>query len=255
MIDIHNHILINVDDGPQSKEEAITLLKQASNEGVTDIIATPHHLTTRFNNDIHSVKNNINTLRELIKEAKININIYHGQEIRITDRIIEEIDTGSISGINDSQYLLIEFPSNDVPHYTQNLFYSLQNMGYIPIIAHPERNKVISQDLDVLFDLVNSGALAQLTSGSLTGQFGKKVTQNSIKMIENNLVHFIASDAHSTNERPFIMKALFDNKKLADYHGDLNEYLTNAKKLINNEKITKYRPIQDYKKKKWFGIF
>lgn len=60
-----------------------------------------------------------------------------------------------------------------VPHYTNRLFFELQSKGYVPIIAHPERNKEISQNLDVLFDLVNGGALSQLTSASLIGKHGK----------------------------------------------------------------------------------
>ena len=102
-----------------------------------------------------------------------------------------------------------------VPHYTNRLFFELQSKGYVPIIAHPERNKEISQNLDVLFDLVNGGALSQLTSASLVNMV--KITKISIQMIENNLVHFIASDAHHDTNRPFVLESLFNDKKLNKY--------------------------------------
>ena len=85
------------------------------------------------------------------------------------------ISIEKLTGINDSRYLLIEFPSNEVPHYTDQLFFELQSKGFVPIIAHPERNKAISQNLDILYDLINKGALSQVTTASLAGISGKKL--------------------------------------------------------------------------------
>ena len=150
MIDIHNHILYGVDDGPKSLEDAIELIRQAMSEGVTGIVATPHHLHPNFSNDINSTQEKLMVLDTALKHQDLNIDLYYGQEIRITDQILTDIEVGKITGINGSNYLLIEFPSNEVPVYTNKLFYEIQTMGYIPIIAHPERNKAIVQDLDVL---------------------------------------------------------------------------------------------------------
>ena len=104
----------------------------------------------------------------------MGITLLPGQEIRISDQILPQLRKGEAIGLNHSRYLLIEFPSRGVPHYTKRLFFELQSEGYIPIIAHPERNKEISQNLDVLYNLINQGALAQLTSSSLQGVQGKK---------------------------------------------------------------------------------
>ena len=200
MIDIHNHILIDVDDGPKTKEDAIALLKQANDEGVTEIIATPHHLSPTFDNAYENVQQKLNQLSELQETKDLGIKLYPGQEIRISDQVLPQLRKGEAIGLNHSRYLLIEFPSRGVPHYANRLFFELQSEGYIPIIAHPERNKEISQNLDVLYNLINQGALAQLTSSSLQGIQGKKIQKISIQMIENNLVHFIASDAHHESQ-------------------------------------------------------
>ncbi|MBO1222039.1 tyrosine-protein phosphatase [Staphylococcus nepalensis] len=255
MIDLHNHILMDIDDGPQSLNATIDLLKQAESEGITDIVATPHHLHPKFSNNIQLVKEKISELNENKDIQKLNINFYAGQEIRVTDRVIDDIDNGDIEGINNSNYLLLEFPSNEVPHYSKQLFYELQTMGYIPIIAHPERNKAIVQNLDLLFELINGGALSQLTASSLLGVFGSNVRRISFKIMENNLAHFIASDAHSATTRPFVIKQLFKERKLKAYYEELEDYLENGELIINNERVSKRMPTQDYKQKKWFGLF
>ena len=255
MIDIHNHILVDVDDGPKSIDEAIELLKQAKREGATDIVATPHHLHTRYSNDIENVKMKLNELKKNPEKIKLGFVLNIGQEIRVTDQIIDDLKNCKIEGINGSRYLLLEFPSNEVPHYSNQLFYELQTMGYIPIIAHPERNKAIVQNLDILFDLINGGALSQITTSSLLGEFGSNVRNLSLKMIDNNLAHFIASDAHNVPKRPFIMKQLFKERKLKTYYKELESYLENGKAVLENERISKQMPTQDYKQKKWFGLF
>lgn len=255
MIDIHNHILMDIDDGPQSINAMIDLLNQAKSEGINNIVVTPHHLHPKYNNNIQLVKEEIKALKQNKDVQKLNINFYAGQEIRITDRIIDDINNGDIEGINNSNYLLLEFPSSEVPHYTQRLFYELQTMGYIPIIAHPERNKAIVQNLDLLYELINGGALSQLTTSSLLGNFGSNVRRASLKIIDNNLAHFIASDAHSATTRPFVMTQLFKERKLKSYYEEFENYLENGKLLINNERISKQIPTQEYKQKKWFGLF
>ncbi|RIL39690.1 tyrosine-protein phosphatase [Staphylococcus equorum] len=254
MIDIHNHILVDVDDGPKNIEESIDLINQAHSEGVTDIVATPHHLHPRYDNNIQAVKEKLEELRnnEVIKQ--FGINLYPGQEIRVTDQIIDDIHNGKIEGINNSKYLLVEFPSNEVPHYSHKLFYELQTMGYVPIIAHPERNKVIAENLDILFDLVNGGALSQITSSSLLGDFGRKVKKISLQMIDNNLTHFVASDAHNSDVRPFVMDNLCNERNLKTYYEDLERFIENGKAVIKDERISKHQPTQEYKQKKWFGL-
>ncbi|WP_416222493.1 tyrosine-protein phosphatase [Staphylococcus aureus] len=247
MIDIHNHILPNIDDGPTNETEMLDLLKQATTQGVTEIIVTSHHLHPRYTTPIEKVKSCLNHIESLEEVQALNLKFYYGQEIRITDQILNDIDRKVITGINDSRYLLIEFPSNEVPHYTDQLFFELQSKGFVPIIAHPERNKAISQNLDILYDLINKGALSQVTTASLAGISGKKIRKLAIQMIENNLTHFIGSDAHNTEIRPFLMKDLFNDKKLRDYYEDMNGFISNAKLVVDDKKIPKRMPQQDYK--------
>lgn len=255
MIDIHNHILIDIDDGSKSKEETIALLKQAKNEGITDIIATPHHLSPQFDNFYEEVKPKLDEVLNIDELNEIGINIYPGQEIRISDQILPQIENNQIIGLNHSKYLLIELPSGHVPHYTGHLFFELQSRGYVPIIAHPERNKEISSNLDVLYDLINAGALSQLTTASLIGKQGKKIQKICLDMIENNLTHFVASDAHHVEKRPFIMDSLFKERKLKKYYEDIHILINNAQFILDNKDLPKKQPTQEYTQKKFFNLF
>ncbi|MBK1407222.1 tyrosine-protein phosphatase [Staphylococcus hominis] len=253
MIDIHNHVLVGVDDGPQSLDEAIALLKQASTQGIKGIVVTPHHLHPSYNNTFEMVLKGIDELNHIEEIAQLDLQIYPGQEIRITDKIFEEIEQQRIYGINKSRYLLIELPSNEVPHYTKKLLYEIQIKGFIPIIAHPERNKAIAQNINLLYELINHGALSQLTSSSLTGELGKNLQKLSIQMLEHNLVHFIASDAHHSEIRPFSLDALFNIPKLKKIETDIRMLLDNNEAMVKDKSVLKGRPIE-FKKNKFFGL-
>ncbi|HCN61644.1 MULTISPECIES: tyrosine-protein phosphatase [Mammaliicoccus] len=254
MIDIHNHLLVGMDDGPQTLEETIDLLTQAKEQGITGIVVTPHHLHPRYNNIFSDVDNAIKDLTSNQQIKDFNIQLYPGQEIRITDKVLEDIDQHQIQGINHSKYLLIELPSNSMPHYTKNLLYEIQTKGFIPVIAHPERNKAIAQDINLLYELTNNGALSQVTASSLTGELGKNLQKLSIQMIEHNLIHFVASDAHHSKNRPFGLGELFNTSKLKNMEPTIKGLLNNNEAMIQNKDVVKERPIE-FKKSKFFGLF
>ncbi|CAD2071604.1 tyrosine-protein phosphatase [Phocicoccus pinnipedialis] len=255
MIDLHNHILIGVDDGPETFEESLALLKQARDEGITHIVATPHHLHPNWDTPTSVVRKKVDELMEYPEVKALGIEILLGQEIRLKDHLFEGLEQGTAIGLNKSNYVLIELPSSHVPSSTKQIIFELQRKSYIPIIAHPERNKAIANDLSILYELVNAGALAQLTSTTLNGDMGKKTQKLSIQMIEHNLVHFVASDAHHSETRPFIMKSLFTNKNLKNIQDEIKRLLNNAEVIVNNDKLNKNRPEEPRVKKRFFGLF
>ncbi len=254
MIDMHNHIIPNVDDGPQDKQEMIALLKQAADQNIKGVVATPHHLHYKYNNDFDTIQKLVDEINNSEEIKSLGVTIYPGQEVRITDEILNHLDNGKIKGINNTKYLLIELPSNRVPAFTQSIIYEIQTRGYIPIIAHPERNKEISQNINILYGLVSIGALSQVTASSLTGKFGKNIQKLSFQMIENNLVHFIASDAHNSQNRPFDLKEIITNKKFKKHSKTLEKLFQNSELMINDHLIKAKRPIE-FKKKKFLSIF
>src|SRR5699024_8246947 len=167
MIDIHNHLLISVDDGPQDKEEALALIKQAIDNGITDIIVTPHQYSGDFTNPKRKIMGKMEELNTFIKENDLNINIYPGKEIRINGELVQELDSDINIPLNGSQYVLIEFSFTELANYTEKLFFDLQMKGYIPLIAHPERCRPLMKEPERLYDLIEKGAIGQVTAMSV----------------------------------------------------------------------------------------
>jgi protein-tyrosine phosphatase len=256
MIDMHCHIVPGIDDGPKTLAESLELARQAEAEGITTIMATPHHKHPSFENEGLSVLRRVEQLNQAIQEASINLKVIPSQEIRIHGEMIENIMSGDVLSMTpDSSYLLVEFPTNSIPHYTTRLFYDLQLKGYTPIIAHPERNKVFAEDPDVLYELVTNGVLTQVTTSSLTGHLGKKVKKFTEQLIEANLTHFIASDAHNLVERPFRFREAYS--VLEDTIGmeTVYQYKENAELLLSNRHVQVLPPEPVKKRKKLFSFF
>jgi len=203
MVDLHCHLLPLVDDGPASVEQALSLAEQAANEGITRIIATPHLFHPQFETTDVDVRLTVAELNVLLKQRNIPITVYPGHEVRLTGELIEEVKTGVALSLADSRYLLVEFPSTGIPSYARQVFAELISDGYIPVIAHPEKNKAIIQNPTLLFDLVSNGAISQVTCASLIGKYGKDVQRFAVALLENGLSHLVASDAHHLEKRPF----------------------------------------------------
>jgi protein-tyrosine phosphatase len=254
MIDIHCHILPGIDDGAQSLSDSLAMAKQAVEQGIHTIVATPHHKNSRYENPQQFIIDRVKQLNEIIHLEKIDLKIIAGQEVRIYGEMIQGYEMGEILPVNHSPYLLVEFPSNHVPRYTEKLFYELQMKGLVPVIVHPERNQEIIERPDILYTLVKKGALTQVTAASVNGDFGKKIKNLSLQLIDANLTHFIASDAHNITSRGFKMRNAFGviEKK---YGMDLvYMFEENAALLIEGKHVYKEDPEQ-IKRKKLFKLF
>ncbi|UPO87344.1 CpsB/CapC family capsule biosynthesis tyrosine phosphatase [Niallia sp. Man26] len=255
MIDIHCHILPGIDDGAKTIEDSLEMAKVAVDEGIKTIIATPHHKNNQFNNRKEDILQHVEYLNKVYKQNSVPITILPGQEVRIFGEVLEEYKKGEILTLNHTKYLFIEFPSSSVPRYAERLLYDILTQGIIPVIVHPERNKELQEKTDILYKLVQNGALTQVTGASVCGYFGKRIKEFSEQLIEANLTHFIASDAHNTTTRTFKMSQAYDEieKKFGlDY---VYLFLDNAELLIEDKNINKIMPQPFRKKKKFLGIF
>lgn len=237
MIDIHNHLLVNVDDGPGSTVEAVDLLKQAAGQGITDVIVTPHYDEHRFMTPAEMVLEKISHLRDVIKHEQLDIKIHPGHEVRMSPELIEDLKQRHILTLNESRYLLIELSNADLPNYLENVMFDLQMEGYIPIIAHPERYLSFIEKKELLYRLVKKGMLIQITAGTVCGKEGKHLKNAVFKMMKDNLVHFVASDAHHRESRPFMLaEAYMEIERILgpDYAEELRK---NAVSVLKDEEI------------------
>lgn len=256
MIDLHCHILAGVDDGAKRMDESIAMAKMAVEEGITHILATPHHMNRNWMNDKQKVMPLVKELQAELDRQKIDLTIFPGQEVRLYGDILKDMENNKILFVDEQkQYVLIEFPTETVPTYAERLFYELQNHGKTPIIVHPERNHEILKHPNRLKNLVDKGALAQLTAASYTGGFGSKIQKLSKQLIEADLVHFIASDAHNVTNRAFHMQEAYS--KLSEEYGSskASDFHKITKDLVNGDFVVapESREIKQSFLSKWFN--
>jgi protein-tyrosine phosphatase len=210
MIDIHTHVLPSVDDGASNEEEALRLAKAAAREGITNIVATPHHANGRYTNVAAEVEQRVRLLNDLLQRENIPVSISSGQEIRLHRELLEAWHRHELLTLAGSSYLLLELPSSDIPSSTFEFVYELRLLDLKPIIAHPERNAEIVRNPDRLAELVEAGAYAQVTTHSLLGGFGKPIERSAWTLCKSGLVHLVSSDAHHAERRGFRLKEAYD---------------------------------------------
>ncbi|WP_077329071.1 tyrosine-protein phosphatase [Virgibacillus siamensis] len=251
MIDIHCHILPGIDDGAATLDDSINMAKEAAEQGITKIAATPHHKSTHFDNYGQDIIGMVAYLNGKLQEQNIPVEILPGQETRVYGEMVEDLKKGEVIPINGTQYVLVEFPHNHVPNYARQLLFDLQIAGYKPVIVHPERNTELQENTDKLYRMVKSGALTQITAGSLLGKTGKRVQKFADQLVEANLTHFIASDAHDIKKRTFHMREAFGYIRKQYGKAFAYQLMENNELLILGHTVNKDLPERIAHKKKW----
>ena len=199
MIDFHTHILPNIDDGARSIEETFNLIKEAKNAGFESIISTSHYMENYYETDTPEREVWVNAIYENLKAKNIDIKLYLGNEIYMTDNIIKLLEEGKASTINDTSYVLFEMPLNIEPMNLYDMVYEMIQCKLVPVLAHPERYTFVQQEPELIYDLIQKGVLMQANYGSIIGQYGKKAQMIVKKFFENNMIHFLGTDVHRQN--------------------------------------------------------
>lgn len=251
MIDIHCHILPGLDDGAKDTAHSLEMARTAGQEGITAIVATPHHMNGTYKNEKAAIEQSVGLLNAQLEQEGINVNIYAGQEVRLYGELLEDYQSNKLVTVNHSAHMLVEFPSSSIPAFAEQLLFDMQLKGITPIIVHPERNAAIAENPDLLYKLIQNGALSQVTAASVNGLFGKKAKALSLQLIEANLTHFIATDAHNITTRRFGLGEAYEAID-PDYAVYFQE---NAQAVLSGQHIEKEPPQHVIRKKKFLGIF
>lgn len=238
MIDFHSHVVYDVDDGAKTLEDTVDMIKEAENAGFTDIIATPHYMENYFEKDASEIKEKIEKIQQELREQKIKVNIYQGNEIYISSDIIENIKNNICTTLNDSKYVLFELPMNTKPHNIEEIVYLILADKKIPVIAHPERYDYIQKNPNSLIDLIDEGVLLQANYGSIIGQFGKDSKKTLEKLLKNNMIHFFGTDVHRKESLYLRMDKIKKELRKVISDNKIEELTTlNPKLVLENEKI------------------
>lgn len=259
LVDIHNHILPGLDDGPTNWDETLLLAKQAVENGISHVIATPHHKHQHKNhfyvNNPTQIINLVNEANRRLLEHQIPLEICPGIEFHLHKDICKDIAfhiTDFLTLNNTGIYVLLEPPCSYYPEYTDEAVINLQKKGFKPILAHPERNKILRRNPDKIYNLVQRGVLIQITAGSIRGIDGKRLKNFSLHLLDHELVHLIASDAHHFSRRKFELRSTYEfieNYYSSNYTNYLKD---NAEKVLQGLEIHINKPTIIEKKWQYF---
>jgi protein-tyrosine phosphatase len=239
MIDIHNHIIYGIDDGPQNIEESVEILKKASELGIEGIIATPHFRKGLFNYSNDLMMKNYNELVKRLDKESFHIDIYLGHEAYLDSNLLEEIKVGNCLTLAKSQYVLVELPSLDNFYYIKKMLFDLANLDFIPIIAHCERLVHHKLNYSQLLELKAMGCFLQVNATFLIKKFKNySLRQWIMNQMSLGKISFVASDSHNLKNR---RNNLLEAKKLLarrmpDERIDII-FNKNPKRIICNESI------------------
>ncbi|MBQ8043331.1 MAG: hypothetical protein IJ272_04180 [Clostridia bacterium] len=238
MIDIHTHIIYDVDDGSDTIEESVAILKSAVINGVTDIILTPHYIEPNEYNK-NKVLENFESLKREVEKHNIQIKLHFGNEVAIYGNISQILADGDITPLANSRYVLIEFPMNVDVSYVLDTIYEMRIKGLVPIIAHPERCECFRIHYDRIREAVEEGALIQCNTGSLMGTYGNTAKKIVKKLLKDKLVHFLATDTHSTKNNRYdeLHKVEAEVEKMIGKYEKNRLFVYNARNILINENI------------------
>lgn len=215
MIDLHCHILPAIDDGPRNWEESLAMARMAVEDGIRVIVASPHlfrkkRIDLNAINDKEVVYERVRQFQEKLDAEQIPLQILPGCDCPLSLEALELLEADRVMTINDRRrYLLLEMPELSIPPATPDICFQLMAKGITPIITHPERHMVFLHKPEKLLRFLDLGCLVQMTAGSLTGTFGRRVAKVSQAMVKSGYIQLLATDAHSTGGRPPVLsKAL-----------------------------------------------
>lgn len=207
--DIHTHILPGVDDGAQDLSQALRMLRTAWKNGTRTVILTPHYRGTYKQNTPGVLKENFAWLQEMVNSELPGMQLYLGQEIAYETDAPGAMYQGNVLCMNDSQYVLLEFQTTSLRSQIVNGVVETIHSGFIPIVAHVERCDIVREEPDLPEELLHMGALLQLNADSILGKNGFGIKRFCHKLLKNEMVHFVASDAHDTEYRPPVLQECF----------------------------------------------
>ena len=204
MFDLHCHMLPNIDDGPESLDEAVQIARIAVANGITHTVLTPHIHPNRYNNDRVSIHQAYKRFKQTLEYEGISLALTIAAEVRIgleTLHMIQEDLVPWLGYLNGYKLLLLEFPHSHIPIGSNRIIKWLLARKVRPVIAHPERNKHVIRDINKIEPFVHMGCLLQVTAGSLTGNFGPFAKKRALELLKRGWVFLLATDAHNTTVR------------------------------------------------------
>jgi protein-tyrosine phosphatase len=205
LIDLHSHILPGIDDGANILADSLAMAHQSIDAGVTHMMCTPHIMQGIYENTQQSIQVAYAALKQAVEEDGCGLKLSYAAEVRIAPEILQWVSDKKIPYLGQwkgKYVILLELPHSHIPAGTDNLLRWLLKHNVQPVIAHPERNRDIIAQYNKINMLRREGCLFQVTAGSFTGRFSEAIKSIALKMLEDDMISYIASDTHNISRRP-----------------------------------------------------
>jgi protein-tyrosine phosphatase len=201
LVDLHAHVLPGLDDGPTGAEESLALLVAMARQGVTTVVAAAHALDGRYNATRDVVLRETERVSQLLVQQSIPVRLLPSMEIYLTFDVLRAAADKQLLGINNSRSLVVELPGREFPLYTERALFELLMAGYRPILNHPERNRGIQRNPDLMLRLADHGVTGMVTAASLLGRFGPEAQRLAQTFLREGAAELVVSDAHDLEGR------------------------------------------------------
>ena len=253
MVDIHSHVVYGMDDGAKTLDDSLAMVRMAAESGTTDLVATPHaNPKYRFEPSLIADR-----LAEVQEKSGTAIRLYPGCDFHLSyDNIQDAIANPAKYTIDHRSYLLVEFSDLLIFRNTAEIFARLQEAGMTPVITHPERNDLLRQRLANIAEWVAAGACVKVTGQSLLGDFGRRARDFARALLDQRLVHVLASDGHDLEHRP----PRLDRARAwvrEQYGEELADRLclTNPKAILSGQPLEPLGDFPTAESRKWYQIW
>lgn len=243
--DLHSHILPGIDDGSPDMATSLAIARKAVEAGVVEIVCTPHIMPPDYDNDRDTIKRAVEALASELTAEGIPIRLSAGGEVYFSFDLPGRMERGELPLIG-REYLLIEFPMQEVPASGHDLLFALQLKGASVILAHPERNQGIMEDLTLASRLVERDVRLLLNSGSLLGRYGGDSKKTAMDLISRGLVTAVASDSHRNPEHMLTLPRAFDEvERIFGTATAKALFETNPGRIARGKSVRRVKPAQD----------
>ncbi len=241
-VDIHSHIIAEIDDGATSLADSLMMIKQAFESGTRYIVATPHVIWHEHQPQWSDICDKCQKLNELLNSEGMDITVVPGAEVALAPELLDKIKPGEYC-LNHGKYMLVELPMLQMPQYAEAVIFGLQTKGIRPIMAHPERYPDVIKNPELVLEWLHKGLLLQVNSKSITGLFGPEVQKCVLALLHNRVVSFVASDAHSPGGRNTKLSGAYElvaEQYGADYAEQI--FVTNPHAVLDSKNVSVVKP-------------
>ena len=201
MIDLHCHLLPGIDDGAPDRDVALAMARMAAADGIHTVACTPHIYPGLYENDRAGIHAAVAAFSGELAREGIALRLTTGADTHLAPDLVEGLRSGRIATLADSRYFLFEPPHHVAPPRLAESVFQVLAAGYVPVVTHPERLTWIEEHYPLFAQLVRGGAWMQVTAGSLTGRYGRRPRYWAERMLDEGLVHILATDAHHSEHR------------------------------------------------------